>query len=127
MKANFGARPFAFAEGQQHREAADEADDLTREIRESFNLLPFHTTSDSEDEGTQSAPSTPSNLSDSNDHTLPAGPAFKTVPMPAPLKGLLYSHSLYSQVPLIRTSSGQTKSGANSFKSFTQSHNLVVW
>lgn len=88
VKANFGSRPFAFAEGQQHREAADEADDLTREIRESFGHLPFHSTSDSDGEGALTTPSTPSNVSDINDHTVPAGPAFKTVPMPAPLKGL---------------------------------------
>lgn len=87
MKANFGARPFAFAEGQQHREAADEADDLTREIRESFGLLPFHTTSDSESEEAMTAPSTPSNMSDVNDHNVPAGPACKTVAVPTALKG----------------------------------------
>ncbi|XP_053376532.1 probable E3 ubiquitin-protein ligase HECTD4 [Mercenaria mercenaria] len=86
VKANFGARPFAFAEGQQHREAADEADDLTREIRESFGHLPFHSTSDSESEGAVTAPSTPSNLSEVNELNVPAGPSCKTVPIPKPLK-----------------------------------------
>ncbi|WAR02868.1 HECD4-like protein [Mya arenaria] len=86
VKANFGTRSFAFAEGQQHREAADEADDLTREIRESFNHLPFNTTSDSDSEGAVSAPSTPSNLSEITDISTPAGPACKTVPIPKPLK-----------------------------------------
>ncbi|GFO01128.1 HECT domain-containing e3 ubiquitin protein ligase 4 [Plakobranchus ocellatus] len=42
VKANFGARPFAYAEGQQHRDAAEEANDVLRDIRESFNHLPFH-------------------------------------------------------------------------------------
>ena len=42
MKANFGARSFAYAEGQQHRDAAEEANDVLRDIRESFNHLPFH-------------------------------------------------------------------------------------
>ncbi|GFR88445.1 hypothetical protein ElyMa_006100100, partial [Elysia marginata] len=41
VKANFGARPFAYAEGQQHRDAAEEANDVLRDIRESFNHLPF--------------------------------------------------------------------------------------
>ncbi|KAK3804042.1 hypothetical protein RRG08_062412 [Elysia crispata] len=42
VKANFGARSFAYAEGQQHRDAAEEANDVLRDIRESFNHLPFH-------------------------------------------------------------------------------------
>ena len=87
MKANFGARPFAFAEGQQHREAADEANDLTREIRESFSHLPFNSTSDSEGEGTVSAPSAPSSVVDPMEVAEPLGPPCKTVPVPKPLKG----------------------------------------
>lgn len=97
MKANFGARPFAYAEGQQHREAADEADDLTREIRESFNHLPFNSTSDSESEGAVTAPSTPSNLSEMTDHSIPAGPTCKTVPIPKPLKGMITVKSTYKE------------------------------
>ena len=50
IRANFGARPFAFAEGQLHRDAADAANDLCAEMRESFSNLPFHTTSDDEAE-----------------------------------------------------------------------------
>ncbi|XP_062596095.1 probable E3 ubiquitin-protein ligase HECTD4 [Saccostrea cucullata] len=51
IRANFGMRPFAFAKGQQHMEGADAANDLTREIRESFCHLPFHPHTDSENEG----------------------------------------------------------------------------
>lgn len=101
MKANFGARPYAFAEGQQHREAADEADDLTREIRESFGHLPFHSTSDSDSDGAVTAPSTPSNLSEINELNLTAGPSCKTVPIPKPLKGkfiMLRVYGLYGSV-----------------------------
>ena len=87
VKANFGARPFAFAEGQQHREAADEANDLTREIRESFSHLPFNSMSDSEEEGTVSAPSAPSSIIDPMDLSEPLGPPCKTVPIPKPQKG----------------------------------------
>ncbi|XP_062574144.1 probable E3 ubiquitin-protein ligase HECTD4 [Saccostrea cucullata] len=56
--ANFGTRPFAFAEGQQHKEAADGGNDLTREIRESFCHLPFHPHTDSENEGSPSPDTT---------------------------------------------------------------------
>lgn len=87
MKANFGTRPFAFLEGHQHREAADEADDLTREIRESFGHLPFHSTSDSESEGSVTVPSASSNHSDLNDLSQPVGPACKTATIPKALKG----------------------------------------
>lgn len=94
VKANFGARPFAYAEGQQHREAADEANDLTREIRESFSHLPFNSVSDSEEEGTVSAPSAPSSVIDPMDLSEPLGPPCKTVPIPKPLKGsVLQCHS----------------------------------
>ena len=87
VKANFGARPFAYAEGQQHREAADEVDDLTREIRESFNHLPFCSQSDSDSEGAVTAPSTPSASADLPDTDLSSGPPCKAVPIPKPQKG----------------------------------------
>ena len=48
IRANFGTRPFAYAEGQQHRDAAEAANDVLRDIRETFGHLPFHSTSDSE-------------------------------------------------------------------------------
>ena len=53
MKANFGARPFAYAEGQQHREAAEAVNEVLRDIRESFGHLPFHAASDSESDSTE--------------------------------------------------------------------------
>ena len=108
MKANFGARPFAFAEGQQHREAADEANDLTREIRESFSHLPFNSTSDSEGEGTVSAPSAPSSIVDPMEVSEPLGPPCKTVPIPKPLKGKgsLSSHLTHT-TPMTKSADGK--------------------
>ncbi|XP_013380029.1 probable E3 ubiquitin-protein ligase HECTD4 isoform X2 [Lingula anatina] len=50
IKANFGAKPFAYAEGREHRDAADECSDISREIQEMFEVLPFHITSDSDSE-----------------------------------------------------------------------------
>ncbi|XP_052243277.1 probable E3 ubiquitin-protein ligase HECTD4 isoform X2 [Dreissena polymorpha] len=85
VKANFGTHAFAFAEGQQHREAADEVDDMTREIRESFSHLPFSQV-DSDSEEAVTAPTTPSNVSDMSDLLPPSAPACKTIPIPKPLK-----------------------------------------
>ena len=87
MKGNFGTKPFAFAEGQQHREAADEADDMTREIRESFGHLPFNTQSDSDSEEGPTAASTPSSVAEIRDIKTPPGLPCKTVPIPKPQKG----------------------------------------
>lgn len=62
IKANFGAKPFAYAEGKNHQ-AHPSDHDLTREIRESFAALPFHMASDSDGEGHSSTASI------STDHT----------------------------------------------------------
>ncbi|XP_077866440.1 putative E3 ubiquitin-protein ligase HECTD4 [Saccoglossus kowalevskii] len=51
IRANFGSRPFAYAEGRQHRNAADECSDLTEEISANFGALPFHLGEDSDNEG----------------------------------------------------------------------------
>ncbi|XP_062590799.1 probable E3 ubiquitin-protein ligase HECTD4 isoform X2 [Saccostrea cucullata] len=81
IRANFGTRPFAFAEGQQHKEAADAANDLTREIRESFCHLPFHPHTDSENEGSpQPSPDT----SMVEEIKAPKGPPCKTATIPKP-------------------------------------------
>uniref|UniRef100_T1J2Q6 HECT domain-containing protein n=1 Tax=Strigamia maritima TaxID=126957 RepID=T1J2Q6_STRMM len=48
IRANFGTRKFAYAEGQSHRNAANEAADSTEEISANFGILPFHGSSDSE-------------------------------------------------------------------------------
>ncbi|XP_035690108.1 probable E3 ubiquitin-protein ligase HECTD4 [Branchiostoma floridae] len=50
IRANFGSRPFAFAEGQHHRNAADMSADQTEEISATFGLLPFHLGEDSDSE-----------------------------------------------------------------------------
>ncbi|XP_078681858.1 putative E3 ubiquitin-protein ligase HECTD4 [Branchiostoma floridae x Branchiostoma belcheri] len=50
IRANFGSRPFAFAEGQHHRNAADMSADTTEEISATFGLLPFHLGEDSDSE-----------------------------------------------------------------------------
>ncbi|XP_077996372.1 putative E3 ubiquitin-protein ligase HECTD4 [Glandiceps talaboti] len=51
IRANFGSRSFAYAEGRQHRNAADECSDLTEEITANFGALPFHLGDDSDTEG----------------------------------------------------------------------------
>ncbi|XP_043924358.1 probable E3 ubiquitin-protein ligase HECTD4 isoform X2 [Protopterus annectens] len=65
VRANFGSRPFAFAEGQAHRNAADLCIDLSEEISANFEVLPFAMASDSDnDAGTSTA-------SDSGSHGPP--------------------------------------------------------
>lgn len=84
IRANFGTRPFAFAEGQQHKEAADAANDLSREIRESFGHLPFHPHSDSESEGSpQPSPDTTA----TENLKTPKGPPCKTAAIPKAQSG----------------------------------------
>ncbi|XP_058850690.1 probable E3 ubiquitin-protein ligase HECTD4 isoform X1 [Acipenser ruthenus] len=51
IRANFGCRPFAYAEGQAHRNAADLCIDLAEEISANFEALPFAMASDSDDAG----------------------------------------------------------------------------
>ncbi|KAK3084084.1 hypothetical protein FSP39_007865 [Pinctada imbricata] len=83
VRVNFGARQFKFAEGQQHRDAADEASDMTREIRESFGHLPFHPTSDSESE---SSHATSPEASLSEEIKSPKGPPCKVATIPTAQK-----------------------------------------
>ncbi len=86
IKANFGSRAFAYAEGTHHRNAADDCHDVTQEIRETFGALPFHISSDSEGEG---PPSIASGTSDGGANTprTPPGPPCKTPSMPKSTKG----------------------------------------
>ncbi|MBN3276384.1 HECD4 ligase, partial [Polyodon spathula] len=51
IRANFGCRPFAYVEGQAHRNAADLCIDLAEEISANFEALPFAMASDSDDAG----------------------------------------------------------------------------
>nr|XP_060642062.1 probable E3 ubiquitin-protein ligase HECTD4 isoform X2 [Anolis sagrei ordinatus] len=56
VRANFGSRQFAYAEGQAHRNAADLCVDLAEEISANFEVLPFAMASDSDnDAGTSTA------------------------------------------------------------------------
>ncbi|ESO97623.1 hypothetical protein LOTGIDRAFT_228255 [Lottia gigantea] len=83
VQANFGAQPFAYAEGQEHRDAAEAASDLTREIRESFCHLPFHPNSDTEEEGMTN---TSSGVSlDAEELLTQEGVSVKTATIPPPI------------------------------------------
>uniref|UniRef100_A0A8D1MK80 HECT domain E3 ubiquitin protein ligase 4 n=1 Tax=Sus scrofa TaxID=9823 RepID=A0A8D1MK80_PIG len=58
-RANFGSRPFAYAEGQAHRNAADLCTDLAEEISANFEALPFAMASDSDNDAGTSIASDP--------------------------------------------------------------------
>ncbi|XP_039627266.1 probable E3 ubiquitin-protein ligase HECTD4 [Polypterus senegalus] len=59
VRANFGCRPFAYAEGQAHRNAADLCIDLSEEISANFEALPFAMASDSDNDAGASVASDP--------------------------------------------------------------------
>ncbi|XP_041436316.1 probable E3 ubiquitin-protein ligase HECTD4 isoform X3 [Xenopus laevis] len=59
VRANFGCRTFAFAEGQAHRNAADLCIDLAEEISANFEALPFAMASDSDNDAGTSIASDP--------------------------------------------------------------------
>ncbi|XP_077643352.1 putative E3 ubiquitin-protein ligase HECTD4 isoform X2 [Lonchura striata] len=59
VRANFGSRPFAYAEGQAHRNAADLCLDLAEEISANFEALPFAMASDSDNDAGTSIASDP--------------------------------------------------------------------
>lgn len=65
IRANFGSRPFAYAEGQAHRNAADLCVDLAEEISANFEALPFAMASDSDNDAGASV------TSDSGSHGPP--------------------------------------------------------
>ncbi|XP_048853239.1 probable E3 ubiquitin-protein ligase HECTD4 isoform X2 [Brienomyrus brachyistius] len=65
IRANFGCRPFAYAEGQAHRNAADLCVDLAQEISANFEVLPFAMASDSDNDAGASV------ASDSGSHGPP--------------------------------------------------------
>nr|XP_023417792.1 probable E3 ubiquitin-protein ligase HECTD4 [Cavia porcellus] len=58
-RANFGSHPFAYAEGQAHRNAADLCTDLAEEISANFEALPFAMASDSDNDAGTSIASDP--------------------------------------------------------------------
>ncbi|CAG5121382.1 unnamed protein product, partial [Candidula unifasciata] len=82
VKANFGTRPFAYAEGQQHRDAAEAVNDVLRDIRESFGHLPFHAASDSESDSAEPAPATSQSESARDSRTPPKAPCKVAEPPP---------------------------------------------
>ncbi|XP_078523549.1 putative E3 ubiquitin-protein ligase HECTD4 isoform X2 [Lissotriton helveticus] len=59
IRANFGSRQFAYAEGQLHRNAADLCIDLAEEISANFEALPFAMASDSDNDAGTSIASDP--------------------------------------------------------------------
>ncbi|KAJ7994262.1 hypothetical protein DPEC_G00264060 [Dallia pectoralis] len=65
IRANFGCRAFAYAEGQAHRNAADLCVDLAEEISANFEALPFAMASDSDNDAGASV------ASDSGSHGPP--------------------------------------------------------
>ncbi|XP_046872567.1 probable E3 ubiquitin-protein ligase HECTD4 isoform X1 [Hypomesus transpacificus] len=65
IRANFGCRPFAYGEGQAHRNAADLCVDLAEEISANFEALPFAMASDSDNDAGASV------ASDSGSHGPP--------------------------------------------------------
>lgn len=65
IRANFGGRAFAYAEGQAHRNAADLCVDLAEEISANFEALPFAMASDSDNDAGASV------TSDSGSHGPP--------------------------------------------------------
>lgn len=85
MKANFGNRPFAYAEGRHHRNAADECHDQAQEIREAFGNLPFHLGSDSDSEGAATAST--GSADSGREVRTPPGPACKVASVPKSLRG----------------------------------------
>ena len=89
IKANFGAKPFAYAEGRHHRNAADDYD-LTQEIRETFGALPFNMGSDSDSEGPTAASSATSG--GSKEVSTPPGPPCKTATVPKSLRGTCFKY-----------------------------------
>lgn len=95
MKANFGTRPFAYAEGQQHRDAAEAVNDVLRDIRESFGHLPFHAASDSESDSADPVPSSSQSESARDSRTPPKAPCKVAEPPPV-LKGRLLNTFLWS-------------------------------
>ena len=85
IRANFGARPFMYAEGTQHRKAADECHDVTQDIKDTFGALPFHFDSDSDDAASSSVTN-----SDAGSHgELRASPGLpcRTAMIPKSLRG----------------------------------------
>uniref|UniRef100_A0A4W3K6B9 HECT domain E3 ubiquitin protein ligase 4 n=1 Tax=Callorhinchus milii TaxID=7868 RepID=A0A4W3K6B9_CALMI len=73
VRANFGCRPFAYAEGQAHRNAADLCVDLAEEISANFEALPFAMASDSDNDAGASV------ASDTGSHGPPCRIAATTV------------------------------------------------
>lgn len=112
VKANFGARPFAYAEGWHHREAADACNDLTREIRESFIALPFHSGSDSDSEGPTTT-STSSSVVETRDIKSHPGPPCKIASIPKPAKD--YDVDLCLQYKLLESYDNFTSTSSDSY------------
>ena len=88
VRANFGSNPFAYAEGQNHRDAAVEMTDH-EEITANFGALPFHMV---EGESDNEGMSLETLLMDTGDLT-PPGPPCRIVQSPQSLQGMIRKHS----------------------------------
>ena len=78
VNVNFGERPFLYAEGREHRDAADGlSPDSQKEMAAIFSELPFHSDSDDEQEHTEH----PGVVMSSSDEPLPQ---LEPVPIPGP-------------------------------------------
>ncbi|XP_033101041.1 probable E3 ubiquitin-protein ligase HECTD4 [Anneissia japonica] len=69
IRANFGSRPFAYAEGLQHYKAAEGCSDSMEEISANFGVLPFHTEEESDSDGASSTSPSSESAGDSKTAT----------------------------------------------------------
>ena len=94
IRANFGARPFMYAEGTQHRKAADECHDVTQDIKDTFVALPFHFDSDSDD----AASSSVTNSDSGSRGELRASPGLpcRTAMIPKSLRGMSADYLVFN-------------------------------
>jgi hypothetical protein len=96
IRANFGTRAFAYAEGQHHRNAADECHDTSFDFHEVLHELPFQLASDSESDGSSSTTTslTSVDIRDMKNMRGPMRPPCRVPTMPKPNKGKLYYASV---------------------------------
>ncbi|XP_076346000.1 putative E3 ubiquitin-protein ligase HECTD4 isoform X3 [Tachypleus tridentatus] len=104
VRANFGTRPFAYKDGQQHKNAADECSENNHEIRANFGLLPFHSVSDSDtDIGERNSVGTGSSSESLQDGQTANGPPCKVPSLPKANKEYSTEASMDDKLPLSYT------------------------
>ena len=101
MRANFGQRAFAYAEGREQRAAADECHDAIQEMKDGFGALPFNMAASSSSSSASDSDSDASLHSASSEPAVdrraergemqgggsPSAPPCRTPGMPKSLKG----------------------------------------